>query len=480
MSDLKEISSKQLDNESESRHTKKTYISFGMYQLTWTIVGSANGLFLFYYYHTVVGLEPLLIFTATAILTFWYAFNDPIIGYLTDRNFKWTRKWGRRFPFIILGGIPWCFSLILIYSAPEVSVSPWPTFFWFLGVNALYETLITLTDVNVGSLRVDKFRTEKERRKYSSYFAPLDMLALVFGMVIPPLLLGLAPGNASYTVMALLVGLIGFVFFLLFIPGAREDKIIIDRYYSGEYESMNFRKGIIKILKEKSFVSFWIHYATFMVATTILTAMVVYLTTFVLQTSSDMMTVLLAIFLTGTLISVPIWLKVLKKLNNNKKVYLIGSSLLCITLIPLSFFQGLIDLAIFMFIVGMAMGCIWTLGIPVMLSSVMDQFVVNTGKNQKGFLMGAWGLLSVFTAFLDELIMSVVFTMTGFEAGLETYAELVSSGANVDLVLWGIRLLVGVIPMLIVLVGTIIFWKIFPLTQEKILENKMKLKELGF
>lgn len=480
MSNNNEVKIEGALEEQKSRHSRRTYFSFGMYQLAWTIVISASNMFLFFYYHTAVGLDPLLIFLATAIVTIWYGFNDPLIGYLTDRNFKWTRKWGRRFPFIIIGAIPWCFSLVLIYSAPDANVNPWPAFLWFIMANSISETLLTTSDVSVGALRVDKFRTETERRKYSSYFAPLDMIALVIGMTIPPLLLGFAPGNASYTFMALLVGIIALIFILLFLPGAREDKIIIDRYFSREYESMHFWKGITQVLKQRSFVSFWIHYATFGVATTIMTAMVVYLTTFILQVPTELMTVFFAIFLIGALISVPVWLKFLKKLNNNKKLYIIGNFVLCGTLLPLSFFQGFIDLGIFMFITGFAMGSTWTLGIPIIFSNVLDDFVVRTGKNQKGFVMGAWGLLTIFISFLDELIIATVFTTTGFVAGIETFEELILTVSNVDLVLWGIRLLVGIIPMITLLIGTLIFWKFFPLTQGKIIENKSKLKELGF
>jgi GPH family glycoside/pentoside/hexuronide:cation symporter len=266
---------------------------------------SASNIFLFYYYHAIVGLEPLLIFLATAIITIWYTFNDPLIGYLTDRNFKWTRRWGRHFPFIIVGAIPWCFSLVLIYSAPDARVNPWPAFLWFMMANGISETLLTTSDVSVGALRVDKFRTEGERRKYSFFFTPLDMIALVIGMTIPPLLLGFAAGNASYTIMALLVRVIALFFVLLFLPGAREDKIIIDRYYSREYKSMTFLKGISQVLKQRSFVSFWIQYATFGVATTIMTAMVVYLTTFILQVPTGDMTILFGISIIGALLSVP-------------------------------------------------------------------------------------------------------------------------------------------------------------------------------
>jgi Na+/melibiose symporter-like transporter len=133
-----------------------------------------------------------------------------------------------------------------------------------------------------------------------------------------------------------------------------------------------------------------------------------------------------------------------------------------------------------MFITGFAMGSTWSLGIPIIFSNVLDDFVVRTSKNQKGFVMGAWVLLTVFTSFLDELVIAIVFTTTGFVAGIDTFEQLVLTVPNVNLVLWGIRLLVGVIPMITLLIGTLIFWKYFPLSQEKVIENKLKLKELGF
>jgi len=44
----------------------------------------------------------------------------------------------------------------------------------------------------------------------------------------------------------------------------------------------------------------------------------------------------------------------------------------------------------------------------------------------------------------------------------------------------GIRLLQGVIPALVLLIGVLIIWKFFPITQEVLLSNKAKMEELGF
>ena len=80
------------NEESTSRHSFFTFVSFGTYNITWTIPTATMSLFLYYFYHTVVGLDPVWILTVVAINTLWAGLNDPLIGWLTDRNFRWTKK----------------------------------------------------------------------------------------------------------------------------------------------------------------------------------------------------------------------------------------------------------------------------------------------------------------------------------------------------------------------------------------------------
>jgi glycoside/pentoside/hexuronide:cation symporter, GPH family len=474
-----------VENEEQetSRHSFLTYLSFGTYNILWTIPTATMNLFMYFYYHTIVGLAPVLILIVVAINTLWSGLNDPLIGWLTDRNFKWTRKWGRRFPWILIGFIPQSLSLIMIFSAPKLDPSnPLPVMLWLIISLFLFDLFITLVDIHVMILRADKFRTERERRKYAGAWGFFDMVAQVLGMLLPPLLLFFGENNKfSYTVMASIIALIGIIFGFTFIPGAREDKIIIDRYYSRKYERLHIFKGVWLVIKQRSFMALYISYVLWLCATTIMTGMIVYLTTFLLRVSQDEMTLYLAVFLIGSLVSIPIWLKVLKKIGDNKKIYVIGSLLLVVLIFPLSFFQTQIDLLIMMLLIGLGNGCIWTIGMPVLFSNAQDDFLVRTGRNQKGLLVGTWAVLSLATAFIDELLITTVFTLTGFDPGISDYATLVTTpGINVGLVLLGIRLLLGIVPACIVLIGAIIFWRFYPLTQEKVLENKAKILEMGF
>jgi len=466
----------------ETIYSNLNILSFSMYQIVWTIIISALNLTYFFFYHTVVGLEPILIFLAMAIFTVWDSINEPLIGFLVDRNFKWTKKWGRRFPWVVVSIIPWCLSFYLIYTPPDIdaTTNPWPVFGWLIMSFFIFDTFITILDVNVGTLRADKFRSDAQRRRYSKFFGPVDMIAVAIGTMLPPLFLFLGNTRESYAIMAAAIAFIAIICSILFLPGVREDKNVIDRYYSREYERMSFFTGMKEVIKQKSFLAFYASYTTFGIATTLMTAMGLYMITFIFNAGEDIFIMIMATFLIGAMISVLIWHRYLKKINNTKKVYTIGGFLLCAALIPLSFFVTLVDFFIFFFIAGLTMGCIWTLGVPVVLSDVQDDYVVRTGKNQKGMILGTWALISRFTSFFDELFITIVFAITMFPAGISTLQGLIDSGANIVLIQWGLRFLIGIIPMCVLLIGVLIFWKVYPLSPEKVAENKAKLEELGF
>ena len=459
------------NEETTSRHSFWTNLSFGTYNILWTIPSATIGLFYIFYYDEIVGLDLWHILLIVVINTVWAALNDPLIGWLTDRNFKWTRKWGRRFPWILIGFIPLSLSLIMVFSAPDLPkvdgdlIDPLPAMLWLLLSLFVYDLFITLVDIHVSILRADKFRTETERRKYAGSWGVFDMVAQSVGMILPPLLVvDILFGELnplSYTLMAIIMASIMIIFGIMFVlKGAREDKTIIDRYYSRDYEPLKIFKGLLLVLKQKSFMALYASYVLWLSATTIMTGMVVYLTSYVLQDSD--MTIFLALFMVGGLVSIPFWLKILKKMNNNKKTYLIGSLILSALVVALTFFQTDIDFMIMMFLMGFGNGCIWSIGMPVLYSNVQDDFLVRNGKNQKGILVGTWAVISLITAFIDEALITLVFWL---------------AGSNIEL---AIRLLIGIVPALVILLGTLIFWKVYPLTQEKVLENKAKLLELGF
>ena len=104
-----------MENEVEEiTHSKLSMVSFGFGKFINEFFVMVFGALVFFFYERELGLDPVLAILGYTIFALWNAINDPFIGYLTDRPFKFTKKWGRRFPWVLIGGIPWILSYILI------------------------------------------------------------------------------------------------------------------------------------------------------------------------------------------------------------------------------------------------------------------------------------------------------------------------------------------------------------------------------
>lgn len=446
-------------------------ISFGSAGFWSMFAYSVFGAYFFFFYEVAIGLNAIFIATAMIIFTIWDAVNDPLIGYLTDRITKLTRRFGKRFPWIIVGIIPANFVFALMFMPPMVNAAtdPMPIFIWIVVTTCLFDSLATLCFINVESLFPDKFRTGKARRKARGWGTPLSMIALPVSAIIPPLMITFED-PASYIPMAwLCVGILTVVS-ILFLPGMRENKEIIDRYYVSQMKPETFIAALKSTLKQKSFRYYIIIFFGFVVVTNSLTASIPYAVFVVLQGDESDAILLFAMFLNGALISVPIWIYINKRLKNNKKSAVIGGiTLTCGTFITF-FYTGVYDSMVYIFILGFTMGNLWTLT-GVYFADVLDERVALTRSPVRGTTVGVLSFFSRLSRGAQIAIFAIVHVLTGFVAGSQNQTELAKLG---------VRLHMSVIPAIVLLICTLIFWKKYPLTPEKSLEIRKQIQELGF
>ena len=446
-------------------------ISFGSAGFWSMFAYGVFGAYFFFFYEVAVGLNAIFIATAMIIFTIWDAVNDPLIGYLTDRITKLTRRFGKRFPWIIVGIIPANFVFALMFMPPMVNAAtnPMPIFIWIVVTTCLFDSLATLCFINVESLFPDKFRTGKARRKARGWGTPLSMIALPVSAIIPPLMITFED-PASYIPMAwLCVGILTVVS-ILFLPGMRENKEIIDRYYVSQMKPETFIAALKSTLKQKSFRYYIIIFFGFVVVTNSLTASIPYAVFVVLQGDESDALLLFAMFLNGALISVPIWIYINKRLKNNKKSAVIGGiTLTCGTFITF-FYTGVYDSMVYIFILGFTMGNLWTLT-GVYFADVLDERVALTRSPVRGTTVGVLSFFNRLSRGAQIAIFAIVHILTGFVSGSQNQTELAKLG---------VRLHMSVIPAIVLLICTLIFWKKYPLTPEKSLEIRKQIQELGF
>jgi GPH family glycoside/pentoside/hexuronide:cation symporter len=461
--------------ELEIKHPKKIMASFAFGTFMNEFLWMAFSAFAFFFYEGEIGLNVLIVGLAFIIYAIWNAVNDPLFGFLTDRPFKFTKKWGRRFPWMIIGGIPWVLSYILIFTPPNVnpntSQGSWILFGWLLFSLCLFDTFCSLHWVNYSSLFPDKFRSPEERRTANGFNILIGVLGTVSGAVVPPLFIVF--GNLqSYIIQAGVVFLVAIIALSISIPGVRDEKIYVNRYldnYSKQTTKTQFFKSLKTSLNQRNFIVYIAIILAYQIMIRSMTASIPYVARFILNLEASVITIIMGSFLISVLISTPFWVKLAHKLNDNRKVLLITGSLLVIFTIPLIFVNTLMGFVIAMVIWGLVLGGFWAMQM-VCLADVIDESVVKNCKREEGLYNGINTFFSRLAIIAQAISFAIVHTLTGFVEGADTQSAQA---------ILGIKIHFAVIPLFALLIGVLVFWKWYNLTPDKISQNQLKIKEMG-
>jgi len=456
----------------EIKHSKKNMVSYGFGAYISEFFGMAFGAYVFFYYETVIGLDVWLTSIGFIIFALWNAVNDPLIGFLTDRPFKFTKKWGRRLPWVIIGGIPWILSYLLLFTPPDVDPNSGAIilFIWLVVMTCLYDTFASIFQVNYYSIFPDKFRGDSERRLASTLSTLVAALGLASGSIVPSLFIVFGE-RSTYTLQAGVAVIVCLLALVAVIPGSREDQVRIDCYLESceeEMERRPFLKEFKAILKHKNYMAYVISFMFYTCLVATMVGSIPYVAQFVLGVEAEDIMLIMAALLLGLFISMPIWSKIADKTNNDRKTMLIAATFLTIATIPLFFINEYIFMIIAMFIWGMGEGGYWVMISPVR-STVIDESVVMTGRRIEGIYQGFQTFISRIALVAQALSFSIVHTITGF---VET------SDTQTPTAILGVQIHFALLPMIFMVISTIILWKFFKLTPNKVKENKEKLKEM--
>ncbi len=111
--------------------SKGKMLSYGMGPFIQGLTWSSYDLLLLYYYEVELGLSIALVGLSFVIYAIWNMINDPLVGFLTDKPMRWSKRLGLRTPWIIISGILLIISYYFLYAVPDVGdvkSNPWPLF----------------------------------------------------------------------------------------------------------------------------------------------------------------------------------------------------------------------------------------------------------------------------------------------------------------------------------------------------------------
>jgi len=469
-------------------NSRLIHASFGSREMFSQWFTSAFGLYTFFFYESVIGLPSELALAAFLVFSVWNAINDPLAGYLMEKfKMPWQRRRQmHRFPWILIGGIPWIVCYLVIFLVPLSWHPPndtWKIFAWYLGSLLLFDTFFTIYDINAVSLFPVKFRTPQERRAVQGWGTLLGILGLVLAFVITGMVVN-QNHPESYRTGALVSFGGGFLLFALILPGVYENKRMRAEYARNQAltgdAAQPFFTVARKVLSCRTVRVKYFFFFGYQAAVALVNASALYVITYILDDPGNTsLPLIMGSMLIGALVSTPLWVRVSQRVNDNKKMSIVAGLLMVASFVPMVFavtrWQWVAAIALF----GVSLGGQWFMDPPTM-GDVLDDAAVRTGKREQSIYYGFQTFITRFGEAFKALVIAVAHISTGFVEGYPTLAgQQAANPGGWRLVILGIRVHTAVVPALLVLVMTIIFWRRYDLSPEKAAENRRKLQEMG-
>ncbi|TFG08008.1 MAG: MFS transporter [Promethearchaeota archaeon] len=422
----------------------------------------------FTFYFAVIGINVVLITIGFIIWSIWNSFNDPFIGYLSDRTHT---KWGRRIPYIMISTVPLGLITFLLFVPPKSYgfSNEMTNFIYFLIIIIAFELFFTMYDLNFTALFPELFIKLEERAKANLFRQSFLIIGLFMAFILPGLFISdySDPESLSqYQLFGLVIAFVVILPALIFLKFTPKEKVEFQEDYLGAPSLF----GSIKMcLKSKSFrwyipaeVANWFVYG-------MLPTLVPLYGKFVLGIDDAL---ILSLLLALSFISVAIFMNVLWKPLAQKfgprKPWLLSMFIFILSLLPLMFITTMIQGLIVFFLIGIGMsGSIYL--IDLIIGDIVDEDEVKTGARSEGAYYGVNMFLMHLSTVFVFLAISLVFTNVGwavFEPSRVT-----------PQVIFGLRALMFIFPAMALGIGLIVIYK-YPLDGEYLQEIKHKLEEL--
>jgi len=455
--------------------SKKKMASYGMGPFIQGLTWASYDLLLFYYYEVELGLSIALVGLSFVIYAIWNMVNDPLVGFLTDKPMRWSKKYGLRTPWIIISGILLIISYYFLYAVPDVGdvkSNPWPLFWYMVIVTCLFDTFFSIFTSHYLGGFANIFRTKEERRKGSMTMGLVAIFSTVFIRVVIIANVIVNGDPSSFIRAAFLTAVMCIICLIIFLPGIYENEFVKKRYLQ-IYEFLETQKmpyfKLLKItFKQKNFMTFLIAFTFFQTAQVLNRASELFLYK-VLKLDLSIMAIVGVVIMITIIPSIFIWSYIAKKIGH-ANVWIINLFSLAIGYFLWMFITTRTHVIIIAACMGFINGAYISIIFSV-LADTNDEVVDAAGRHVEASLMGIRTFFLRLAYLFTGVIIAGVHIATGYVPDAETQTQLA---------ILGIRIHTGGFPALFCLIAGIIMLKFYDLKGEKkeALAASLKAKHL--
>ncbi|MFX0020560.1 MAG: MFS transporter [Promethearchaeota archaeon] len=400
------------------------------------------------YYIKIVGIDPLRWSLAFLIYMIWNAINDPLFGHLSDRT---RTRYGRRIPYLMICSPLLSINFIIMYFAP-IESSQWIKFTWLLISLITYDSFFTIVSIAFTSLLAELSINPQERAMINLFAGVGNGIGFGIAYLLPLLLINYeavpySQNEDIFQLIIIILAILGATFLAFTAFGIKERPELLPE----KEERLNILQSIKNVLANRSFITYSIF--NFMVSYLIfsINANLPFYLQDVLKISSDnvLASIPLILFLTFSILGFPIILLLNKRIGSKRTLFY-SSILTIFGLIIITFSGDIILVNISFAVVGL--GFSGTLLVFTLLGDIIDQDELKTGVRREGAYFGTDALINKPAQSVSAGISGLVFFLTNFNQNL-------GAGENQpDSAIFGIKMLIGVIPAIFIILGLISLW----------------------
>lgn len=439
--------------------SRSTKIIYGAGDLGFSLTSTIIGAYFLFFLTDVVGIQPAVAGIAILVGRTWDYINDPIIGHISDRT---RSRWGRRRPFLLFGAIPFALAFMLMWYRPpfesEIALAA-----YYAAAYVIFDAAATFVYMPYFALTPELTEDYDERTALTSYRMFFSIFGSLLAFTVPLMIVGtFTPENAARVLcMSAIFGVVSALPLWLVFFKTREKEAFIAQ------DRPKLIPSFKAALKNRPFVFSAVIYLLTWMCMTIIETILLFFIKYVLDLES-MSEIIMALIFVTAIFAIPFWEYASRKLNK-RLAYAFGVSFWAVVQLLLISLNPSVPLALIIFLCVMA-------GIGVAAAHVLPWSILPDAIEWDEYKTGERheGMFYSLVTLSHKVASSIAIPLTAVMLDVTNYVP--NAAQQSPSVVFGIRLLMGPIPALLLTLG-IIFAIKYPLGREQFSKVVKELEE---
>ncbi len=399
-------------------------------------MGMLFGIYLMKFSTDMLLVAPAAMGLLFGIGRIWDAISDPIAGYLSDRS---SAKRGRRRAWMYASALPVFATTVMLWS-PLPGLEGMELILWLGAALLIYETAMTAFFVPYGALGMELTQRYHERTRLFAYRHVIAAVGSMVGLGGVYLLRTAEEPRLMAFGLSLIGGaaMAGMILFAAVRLPERSD-------YRGR-GALQFRKAFTDVLRNPHGRLLLIVYGIETFGAASIGMLAPYIMEYIVN-APELTELFILCYFVPQFALTPIWVWVAKRVGK-KELWIFSMSALTLGYGALFFVGEGSYILIFsvVFLLGIGGGC-GAVVAPSIQADVIDYDEYLTGERKEGAYIAIWNLVRKGAGGLTAIATGFVLQVVGFEPNVPQ-SEATKTG---------MLALIGILPAVCYLIGTIIF-----------------------